>query len=345
MKQMTCYERVMTTFQHRRPDCVPVFPTLLMQGAAELGLGLKDYLGKGENLAEGQLRLHRKFGYDCVLGVPHFVQDITAFGAGLMYFESGPPSAGEMMIRRYEDVDRMRAPDPMSAPLLRETLQAIRLLAQAVKGRVPILGGCIAPFSLPSMLMGTEMWMDLLLLENDSCRKQVMGSLIKITTEFCVAWANAQLAAGADAIVLADGMASAAVINRRQFIELALPTIRATVPRIQGPVIHEGVGHLHPLLDLLADTGIVGAILAYRDDLAECKRLVGNKICLIGNLNNIEMRRWTPEEMTQKAQAALAAGAPGGGYILAAQGPEIPLGVRDAVIHNLVNAGHAWRYE
>lgn len=344
MTDLTPFERVAAVLRHEEPDCVPVFPILLMQGAAELGLSLEEYFSRGEYIAEGQLRLLQKYGHDCVLGFPHVVEDITAFGASLIYFEDGPPAAGGMLIQSYEDVEQMEIPDPASSPMLMETLKAIEMLAREVKGGVPILGACIAPFSLPSMLMGTEMWMELMLFAEPGQRDAVMGRMLEVTTAFCTAWANAQLAAGADAIVLADGMASASVITRQQFADMALPVITDTVSRIQGTVIHEGVGDVYPMIDLLAGTGVAGVMLTYRNHLQECKALVGDVITLIGNLNNIEMLRWSPEEMAANAQAALDVAAPGSGFILGAQGPEIPLGVSEETIHAMVQTAHAWRY-
>jgi uroporphyrinogen decarboxylase len=344
MAAMTPFERVTAVLRHQLPDRVPVFPVLLQQGAAASGMSLENYFTRGECLAEGQLRLLDKFGHDCVFGMPHLVEDITAFGARLMYFDNGPPSAGGMVIHSYADVDHLDTPDPLSSRQLGETLTAIELLRQRVGGDVPILGGCLAPFSLPSMLMGTELWMRLLFLEDPAVREAVFPRLIQITSEFCVRWANLQLEAGADAIILADGMASAAVITRAQFIDLALPVIRATVPRINGPVIHEGVGHLHPMLDLLANVGLAGVMLTCQDNLATAKEQVGDDLALIGNLNNLAMRRWSAADMEEEAQAALEQAAPGGGFILANQGPEIPLGTPEDTIHAMVHTGHAWRY-
>lgn len=342
MSEMTSLERVLATMTHQKPDRVPVFPILLLHGAAELGMGLEQYFSQGANWAEGQLKLREKFGHDCVVGVPHVVQDITAFGAKVMYWEKGPPSPGGMVIHSWKDVDQLTVPDPYAVPELVETLKAIELLAKEVKGEVPIIGAAIAPFSLPSMLMGTERWMDLLLFEETAVRKQVMGRMLEVTLEFCVAWSNAQLAAGADVIVLADGMASAAVLTRQQFIDFALPLVKEIVPRIKGHVVHEGVGHLHPMLDLLVDTGILGVILSHLDDLAVCRQIVGDKLALIGNLNNIEMLRWSPEEMTRKCREAISANSSCTGFVLSAQGPEIPLGVSDETIRAMVQAPRDW---
>lgn len=341
---MNAFERVVTVLQGGIPDCVPVFPVLLQQGAAELNVSLPEYFRYGENWAHGQLRLWQRYGHDCVFGIPHVVEDVTAFGASLMYFENGAPSVGRMVINRYEAWFDLAIPDPVETPELQETLRAIEWLKSQLGGEVPVAGACIAPFSLPSMLMGTEHWMRLLFLEPPELRAEVLPQILDITTEFCVRWANLQLEAGADAIVLADGMASAAVITRNQFIDLALPSVRNTLAQINGPVIHEGVGDIYPMLDLIAETGAVGVILTYQDDLAAAKSEVGHNLVLLGNLNNIDIRNWTPHQMRQKAQIALEQGAANGRFILSAQGPEIPLGTAPEVIQAMIDTGHNWRY-
>jgi len=50
-------------------------------------------------------------------------------------------------------------------------------------------------------------------------------------------------------------------------------------------------------------------------DIAEVKRLVGDKVCLIGNVNCGLMDTGTDEEVAESARYALKHGMPGGGYI------------------------------
>ena len=50
-------------------------------------------------------------------------------------------------------------------------------------------------------------------------------------------------------------------------------------------------------------------------DIAEVKRLVGDKVCLIGNVNCGLMDTGTDEEIIESARYALKHGMPGGGYI------------------------------
>jgi uroporphyrinogen decarboxylase len=50
-------------------------------------------------------------------------------------------------------------------------------------------------------------------------------------------------------------------------------------------------------------------------DIAEVKRLVGDKVCLIGNVNCAMLQSGTEEEVAASVRYALRHGMPGGGYV------------------------------
>jgi uroporphyrinogen decarboxylase len=50
-------------------------------------------------------------------------------------------------------------------------------------------------------------------------------------------------------------------------------------------------------------------------DIAEVKRIAGNKLCLIGNVNCSLLQTGTDEQVIESARYALKNGMPGGGYI------------------------------
>jgi len=50
-------------------------------------------------------------------------------------------------------------------------------------------------------------------------------------------------------------------------------------------------------------------------DIAEVKRLYGDKVCLIGNVNCGLLQTGTDAEVIKSARYALSNGMPGGGYI------------------------------
>ena len=83
-------------------------------------------------------------------------------------------------------------------------------------------------------------------------------------------------------------------------------------------VIKHTDGNIMPILDALVSTN--PHALHSLDpqggvDLAEVKRRVGDKVCLIGNVNCALLQTGTDEEAAADAQRALRQGMPGGGYV------------------------------
>jgi uroporphyrinogen decarboxylase len=85
-------------------------------------------------------------------------------------------------------------------------------------------------------------------------------------------------------------------------------------------VIKHTDGNIMPILDSLVSTN--PHALHSLDpqggvDLAEVKRLVGDKICLIGNVNCALLQTGTDDEVVADVRRALTQGMPGGGYVFA----------------------------
>jgi len=85
-------------------------------------------------------------------------------------------------------------------------------------------------------------------------------------------------------------------------------------------VIKHTDGNIMPILDSLVSTN--PHALHSLDpqggvDIAEVKRLVGDKVCLIGNVSCSLLDTGTDEEVVESARYALKHGMPGGGYVFA----------------------------
>ncbi|MCA9735936.1 methylcobamide--CoM methyltransferase MtbA, partial [candidate division KSB1 bacterium] len=78
------------------------------------------------------------------------------------------------------------------------------------------------------------------------------------------------------------------------------------------------------------------------DNLAEIKPVLAGKVTIVGNINNIALIDWTPEQIEEEVKKVCEAAKKGGGFILANQGPEIPYDVPDENIRAFVEAGKKW---
>jgi len=146
---------------------------------------------------------------------------------------------------------------------------------------------------------------------------------------------------------------SATMAHPRNYEKYVLPYDQKVVE-----AIHEvdGIAHTHMhgkvgvLLDKIVATG-VDALNPLEPpprgdvDLGEAKRRVGNKICLCGNVDEIDLARRNPQQVVDTCKKSIRDGAPGGGYVMMATGylggvyPPIPLENVKALIRTVKHYG------
>jgi uroporphyrinogen decarboxylase len=335
---MTSLQRVLTTLGQQEPDRVPLFLLVTMHGAKELDLSIRDYFAKAEHVVAGQLRMRAKYQHDCLYGFFYAALEAEAFGGETLFSADGPPNTGDPVIQKPEDILRLELPDVQNCACLQKVLETHRQLKLSVGDEAPIIGVVMAPFSLPVMQMGFEAYLNLM---NE--RPDLFQHLMKINEAFCVAWANAQLAAGATAICYFDPVSSTTVVSREQYLKYSFQLNRRTLAQIKGPTAtHFASGLCLPIVPDVLQTGtaIIGVSIA--EDLRELKRAAGGRLSLMGNLNGIEMRRWTVPQAEAAVKKAIAAAGPGGGFILSDNHGEIPFQVSDEVLLAISEAVRTW---
>jgi uroporphyrinogen decarboxylase len=334
----TSLQRVLTTIQHREPDRVPLFLFPTMHGAKEVGLSLREYFSRAENVAEGQLRLQARYRHDCVSGFFYAAVETEAWGGEVLYSDDGPPNAAAPIIQRPDQIGRLEPPRVAESPSLGRVLRALELLKARVGGEVPVIGVVIAPFSLPVLQMGFGPYIELLVEQPALCQQ-----LLRVNEEFCVQWANAQVAAGATAIAYFDPVSSPTVVPKGEFLRLGFEVARRAFARIHAPVaMHLASGRSLPIVGEVAQAGAAIVGTSAEEDLAELKAACRGRLTVLGNLNGIEMRRWTAAQAEAAVKAAIAKAGPGGGFILSDNHGEIPWQVPDEVLLAISEAVQRW---
>ena len=337
MDTMNSMQRVLTTLSHREPDRVPFFLTCTMHGASELGVGTREYFARPELVVEGQLRLRRKYRHDCLYSFFYASLEVEAWGGETVFSGDGPPNAGAPCIADPERIPRLSAPRVEDSPSLQRVLAAQRLMKERSRGEVPIIGCVMSPFSLPVMQLGFERYLELIYE-----RPELFRELMRVNGAFCVAWANAQLQAGATAICYFDPVSSPDITPKALYHATGAAIASETLSRIQGPTAtHLASGRCLGIVEQLARTGTSAVGVSCLEDLAAVKAACRGKLSVIGNLNGIAMRSWSPETAARQVREAIAAAAPGGGFILSDNHGEIPWQVPDEVLLAISEEVHA----
>ena len=86
------------------------------------------------------------------------------------------------------------------------------------------------------------------------------------------------------------------------------------------------------LADLVPQTGTAVVGVSSKENLSELKKQFKNKLTVLGNLNGIEMRRWTRQDAELEVEKAIQQAAPGGGFILSDNHGEMPYQVTEEVL-------------
>jgi uroporphyrinogen decarboxylase len=338
MKAMSSMQRVLTTLGHREPDRVPLFLLPTMHGAKELGLGIKEYFGNAGNVVEGQLRMLKKYGHDCLYPFFYAPIEVEAWGGEVIYADDGPPNSGAPVITSANSIARLSKPDVYRTPCLLKVLDAISGLKARVGDTVPIIGVAMSPFSLPVMQMGFGAYLELM-----HEQPEVFWQLMRVNEAFCVDWANAQLKAGATAICYFDPVSSPTIIPRERYLETGFVIAKRTIASIQGPVAtHLASGRCLGISDLLPQTGTLVVGVSMEEDLGELKRAFAGKATILGNLNGIVMRNWSAEDAEKAVKQAISLAARGGGFILSDNHGEIPWQVPEDVLLAIGDAVRKW---
>jgi len=312
----------MRALQGLSVDRVPVLAVLGAYGGKLTGVDMQTLYTSQDAYAAGQQAVQEAFGFDMILAPFDFSVIAEAFGGEVSYSADQAPNVKHAAARTAEEVLRLPLPDPRSTGCLPLTLATTAELARRYSGEIPVLAVVPGPGSLPSLLMGMDGWLDSLLFEPEAA-----ATILERTGTFFVDWADALLGAGANAVVVTEGMASAEIAPRELFEERLLPHLRTTLGRLTGPyVLHHTGGRIGHVLDLIATLpGLLGVVVSSKDSLAEARRSVGPNLPLLGNLDNLSLPALSPDAVRRRARACLEEAAPAGPYVLCHSGGDVPL--------------------
>jgi len=124
----------------------------------------------------------------------------------------------------------------------------------------------------------------------------------------------------------------------REFITQHLARLVDGYKRMGAWVIKHTDGNIMPVLDQLVECephALHSLDPMAGVDIAEVKRLVGDRICLMGNVDCSKMQTGTRDDVIRSAEYAMNSGKPGGGYFFCTSNcvfPGLPLERYDLII-------------
>jgi uroporphyrinogen decarboxylase len=238
-----------------------------------------------------------------------------AMGLGL-YFEDGEGPKFERTVRTEEDVAKLQVPDMAS---LQYVFDAVTQIRTALNGRVPLIGFSGSPWTLACyMVEGGGSREFHTIKKMLYARPDLMHRVLDVTAQAVTQYLNAQIGAGAQAVMIFDSWGGALADGAYQAFSLAyMRKILAGLQRekdgvrIPAIVFTKGGGLW---LDEMADIGADALGLDWTVNLARARALVGDRVALQGNLDPAILMA-NPDQVRQEVEKALGSyGRPSSGH-------------------------------
>ena len=280
--------------------------------AARAGVSFLEACRDVDRAVEISLQPLRLVGTEAVILFSDIFIPVLGMGVDLD-FRPGPVIA--QPIRTLADVEKLAVSDPRgSVPYVFEILRRLRTELEAEQ--VPLLGFAGAPFTLAAYLVEGKGSKDFAALKRLMyCEPAVLHALLDRLTEMTVAYLNAQIEAGAQAVQLFDTWAG--LLSAADYREWILPTHQAIARRLNrdaAPLILYVNGGAH-VLDAMAESGADVLSLDWRVELADAARRVGRRVALQGNLDPCALAA-PPERIAAWVRELREAGRAARGHVL-----------------------------
>ena len=237
----------------------------------------------GEMMARLAATGYTELGFDTIMPVFSIIQDSSALGCKIQWEQKDNWPTVKMSEPIWETAeDIVIPPDFLTHPDTACVLDAIRRLKAEYGDEAAVIGKTMGPWSLAYHCFGVEPFL-LLSLDDPDATKRILDGLKKATIDFGVA----QIEAGADALTLPDH-ATGDLVSGDYYRRYLRDLHAEFVDRLPIPLILHICGKTIDRMAYIAETGFAAFHFDSKNDPAESIGVVGDRVALVGNVNNPE---------------------------------------------------------
>ncbi|WP_196138837.1 uroporphyrinogen decarboxylase [Aliikangiella sp. G2MR2-5] len=269
-----------------------------------------------ELACEVTLQPLRRYELDAAILFSDILTIPDAMGLGL-YFKSGEGPAFKQAVKTESDVKKLYVPDIYEK--LRYVTDAVTLIRKELKGEVPLIGFSGSPWTLATYMVEGGTTKNFGEVKGMMfSQPKVMHELLDVLAKSVIAYLNAQIESGAQAVMLFDtwgGVLSTA--NYREFslnyMQQIIDGLKRNHDGQQIPVTlftKGGAGWL----EMMVESGADCLGLDWTIDIDEARSRVGEKVALQGNMDPCVLYS-TPERIEAEVGDILSKFGSGNGHV------------------------------
>ncbi len=299
-----------------------------------------DLCRSAELACEVTMQPLRRFDLDAAILFSDILTVPDAMGLGL-YFEEGEGPKFERPVRSASDVKKLRVPEPETQ--LDYVLNAVRTIRRELDGQVPLIGFSGSPWTLATYMVEGGSSKEFAHIKGVLYSEpKTLHQLLKVLADSVAAYLNAQIAAGAQAVMIFDTWGG--TLTPMAYQEFSLNYMNAIVAqltreydgqRIPVTLFTKGGGQW---LELQAESGCDALGLDWTVDINDARRRMGGQVALQGNMDP-SVLYGSADQIRMEAQRILEGFGPHPGHVFNL-GHGIHQGMNPDNVKVLVDAVH-----
>lgn len=241
-------------------------------------------------------------GFDTIM--PEFSVQQEAEALGCLVDWGSPTMMPDAKTHPMKEVEDLHIPENLlEKPSMKVVLEALELLRKDYGNDVGIVGKVMGPWTLSYHLAGVQEFLLWTITDPDKVR-----AALERLKEVSILFAQAQLRAGADAVVIADH-ATGDLVSPKTYQDFLLPVHQEMNQRIGGPTILHLCGNCSDRLRLFVEAGFDAYHFEWQVDAKMAVRVINGEMSLIGNISNRDVLfGGTPGDVYKQARYSMEAG-------------------------------------
>lgn len=238
-----------------------------------------------------------------------------AMGLGLS-FEAGEGPRFERTLQHEADIKKITVPDMAD---LQYVFNAVSSIRKALNGRVPLIGFSGSPWTLATYMVEGKGGTDFLTTKKMAyARPDLLHHILETTAQTVIQYLNAQIEAGAQAVMIFDSWGGA--LSHNAYIEFSLNYMKKIIAgltktadgrKVPCVMFTKGGGLW---LEAQAESGADALGLDWTIDIGQARARVGSKVALQGNLDPAVLLS-TPAAIEKEVANILASYGEGSGQV------------------------------
>jgi len=282
---MNGYERIFAALHGQTVDKIPVMLHNFMMAAHEYGATMEKFRNNPRVIADSFIQSTEKYQVDGILVDIDTVTLAGSMGVPVDFPVNEPARSHRGLFSKLEDIRNLKTINIENYKYIQIWLESVRLLKVYYSDDIFIRGNCDqAPFSLASMVRGSQDWMTDLMISEGSLITDLLEYCTGITCQFIGLMAQT----GADMVSNGDSVSGPEMISPEMYTKFALPyekKVIDTAHKFGKPYTLHICGNTSTILEQMLSSGADALELDYKTDPLLAFKLMHNHTTFIGNID------------------------------------------------------------